>query len=128
MCFSRNTVSVIDSTNLSVVEAQPGDSPTYVATVPGRDVALVINAGSHTLAILDLETGKNRTSIPIVTKANTISIAPDKQHAVIWFDSSQIDIGGSTGSSTSVTGSTQEVSVIDLAPTAASVSITMTVG
>ena len=36
---SRNTVSIIDSTNLSVVEVEPGDSPTYVSTVPGTDVA-----------------------------------------------------------------------------------------
>ena len=124
---SRNTVSVIDSTDLSVVEVEPGDSPTYVSTVPGKDVALVINAGSHTLAILE-EDGIAKSTIPIVTQANTISVAPDKQHAVIWFDSSQIGIGGSTGSSTATTGSTQEVSVIDLSPTATNVSITMTVG
>jgi len=123
----RNTVSVIDSTNLSVVEVEPGDSPTYVSTVPGKDVALVINAGSHTLAILE-ENRIAKSTIPVVTKANTISISPDKQHAVIWFDSSQIGIGGSTGSSTSTTGSTQEVSVIDLAAAATNVSITMTVG
>jgi len=124
---SRNTVSIIDSTNLSVVEVEPGDSPTYVSTVPGTDVALVINAGSHTLAILE-EDRIAKSTISVVTQANTISIAPDKQHAVIWFDSSQIGIGGSTGSSTSTTGSTQEVSVIDLAATATNVSVTMIVG
>jgi hypothetical protein len=126
---SRNTVSIIDSTNLSVFEVEPGDSPTYVSTVPGEDTALVVNAGSHTLAILTGNTSpEKKRGIPIVAKANTISIAPDKQHAVIWFDSSQLGIAGSGGSSTSTTGSTQEVSVIDLAPTATNVSVTMIVG
>jgi len=126
---SRNTVSIIDSTNLSVVEVEPGDSPTYVSTVPGEDTALVVNAGSHTLAILTGNTSpEKKRGIPIVAKANTISIAPDQQHAVIWFDSSQLGIAGSGGSSTSTTGSTQEVSVIDLAPTATNVSVTMIVG
>jgi hypothetical protein len=129
---SRNTVSIIDSTNLSVAEVEPGDSPTYVATVPGQDTALVVNTGSHTLAVLIGNTAPdNKRGIPIVAKANTISIAPDKQHAVIWFDSSLVGTGGAggaTGNSGSTTGSTQEVSVIDLAATGANLSITMTVG
>ena len=86
---SRNTVSVIDSTTLAIDELAPGDSPTYVATVPGKDIALVINAGSHTLRILR-GTDMNNSPIPIVAKANTVSISPDGLHAVIWFDASQI--------------------------------------
>jgi hypothetical protein len=110
---SRNTVSVIDSTTLAISELSPGDSPTYVATVPGKDIALVINAGSHTLRIL---TGTDMPDmpIPIVNKANTIAIAPDGLHAVIWFDATQLGTGGSA---TGTTVSSQEVSVVDLSPT-----------
>jgi hypothetical protein len=123
---SRNTVSAILSETLAITELAPGDSPTYVATVPGQDIALVINAGSHTLRILN-GTSMNDSPIPIVTKANTIAIAPDGLHAVIWFDASQLGTGGST---TTATGSSQEVSVVDLSPTAAKnkVVISMSVG
>jgi hypothetical protein len=113
---SRNTVSVIDSTTLAIVELAPGDSPTYVATVPGQDIALVVNAGSHTLRILR-GTTMNDSPIPIIAKANTISISPDGLHAVIWFDASQIPLtgtGGSQTASTSSSGSTQEVAVVAL--------------
>jgi hypothetical protein len=123
---SRNTVSAILSETLAITELAPGDSPTYVATVPGQDIALVINAGSHTLRILN-GTSMNDSPIPVVTKANTIAIAPDGLHAVIWFDASQLGTGGST---TTATGSSQEVSVVDLSPTAAKnkVVISMSVG
>jgi hypothetical protein len=123
---SRNTVSAILSETLAITELAPGDSPTYVATVPGQDIALVINAGSHTLRILN-GVLMNDSPIPIVTKANTIAIAPDGLHAVIWFDASQLGTGGSA---TTTTGSSQEVSVVDLSPTAAKdkVVISMSVG
>ena len=125
---TRNTVSVIDSTTLAINELAPGDSPTYVATVPGQDIALVINAGSHTLRILT-GTTMNDSPIPIVTKANTIAISPDGLHAVIWFDGSQLGTGGST-SATTAAGSSQEVSVVSLSPTMdkSRVVISMSVG
>ena len=107
---SRNTVSAIHSETLAIKELEPGDSPTYVATVPGQDIALVINAGSHTLRIVNgIE--MNASPIPIVTKANTIAISPDGLHAVIWFDASQLGTGGSTSATP---GSSQEVSVVDV--------------
>ncbi len=115
---SRNTVSVIDSTTLAIDELAPGDSPTYVATVPGKDIALVVNAGSHTLRVLR-GTTMNEAPVPIVVKANTISVSPDGLHAVIWFDASQIPLTGSGGSPTasSSSGSTQEVSVVTVSST-----------
>jgi hypothetical protein len=126
---SRNSVSVIDSTTLSINERFPGDSPTYVATVPGQDIALVINAGSHTLSILrgtEISVGP----LPIVTKANTIAISPDGQHAVIWFDASQLMGTGGSTTATTAAGSSQEVSVVDLSPTAVKdkVVLSMSVG
>jgi hypothetical protein len=124
---SSNTVDVIDSTNLSITELAPGDSPTYLATVPGQDVALVINVGSHTLRVLS-DVRMNDSSISIVALANAIAVAPDGVHAVIWFDASQSNTTAtgtatgtatmtSTGTSTGTTpatGSTQEVSVVTL--------------
>ncbi len=106
---NRNTVTIIDSTTLAISEQATGDTPTVVATVPGKDVALVVNAGSHTLRVLrEAATCANR--FPIVTKANAISISPDGLHAVVWFDSTQ----SVPGITTSVAGSSQEVSVVGL--------------
>jgi hypothetical protein len=116
---TRNTVDAINSTTLAITELTPGDSPTYVATVPGQDIALVINAGSHTLRLITGET-LNTSPIAIISKANAIAIAPDGAHAVIWFDSS-VKASGTTSttttatSTTTATGSTQEVSVVTIA-------------
>jgi hypothetical protein len=106
---TRNTVTIIDSTTLAISEQATGDTPIVVATVPGKDVALVINAGSHTLRVLR-DTATCAKSFPIVAKANAVAIAPDGLHAVVWFDSAQ-SIPGITSSSS---GSTQEVSVVGL--------------
>jgi hypothetical protein len=106
---TRNTVTIIDSTTLAISEQATGDTPTVVATVPGKDLALVVNAGSHTLRVLrGAAACANR--FPIVAKANAVSIAPDGLHAVVWFDAT-VSIPGITSSST---GSSQEVSVVAL--------------
>jgi hypothetical protein len=109
---TRNTVTVIDSTTLAITEQSTGDTPTVVATVPGKDIALVINAGSHTLRILRDAT-PSAGSYPIVAKANAIAISPDGLHAVIWFDSSQ-STSSTTSSSTTSAENSQEVSVVTL--------------
>lgn len=103
---TRNTVTIINSSTLAISEQATGDTPSYVATVPGQDVALVINAGSHTLRVIR-EDSLGAASYPVVAKANAIAISPDGLHAVVWFDVSQV-----TGSTTSTTGSTQEVSLV----------------
>jgi hypothetical protein len=107
---TRNTVTIIDSTSLAITEQTTGATPTVVATVPGKDIALVINAGSHTLRILR-DTTASATNYPIVAKANAISISPDGLHAVVWFDSSR---KSPATSSTPASGSSQEVSVVSL--------------
>jgi hypothetical protein len=110
---TRNTVTAINSAKLAITELAPGDSPTYLTTVPGQDIALVINTGSHTLRVLHADQLVG-DPIPVVAKANAIAVAPDGRHAVIWFDAAQ-QLSGTTPAST--TGSTQEVSVVDLSAT-----------
>ena len=73
---ARDTVSIIDSTNRAITEITTGDTPTYLATVPGQDVALVINVGSHTLSVLRA-TAMDANPITVVPKANTLAISPD---------------------------------------------------
>jgi hypothetical protein len=108
---TRNTVTIINSVGPTITEQVTGDTPTYVATVPGQDVALVINVGSHSLRVIRGDT-PTATSYPVVSKANAIAISPDGLHAVVWFDSAQAASGTTTAS-----GSTQEVSVVNLGAT-----------
>lgn len=110
---TRNTVTIINSVGPTITEQVTGDTPTYVATVPGQDVALVINVGSHTLRVIRSDT-PTATSYPIVSRANAIAISPDGLHAVVWFDAAQVT---SSTSSAASSGSTQEVSVVNLGAT-----------
>lgn len=107
---TRNTVTIINSVGPTITEQVTGDTPTYVATVPGQDVAMVINAGSHTLRVLRGDAA-TATSYAIVARANAIAISPDGLHAVVWFDATQVT---SSSASTTSSGSTQEVSVVTL--------------
>ncbi len=105
---TRDTVAVIDSTSLAIQTVETGDGPTYLSTIPGQDVALVINVNSHSLTVLrTTATGTVTSSVPIVAGANAIAIAPDGRHALAYFDSGQ---PGATASS----GSFQDLSVITL--------------
>jgi hypothetical protein len=116
---TRDTVAIIDSLTLAITEVTPGDGPTYLATVPGKDIALVINVGSGSLSILR-DKMVAHASLPVVKSANTIAIAPDGVHAVVWFDASR-------ASGKTLTGSIQDVSLVNLTAGAES-SYTLTVG
>ena len=107
---TRDTVAVIDSVSLAIAEVTPGDTPTYLATVPGQDVALVINTGSNTLSVLRTTNAGTTVSspLPIIKGANLIAIAPGGAHAVVWFDVTQPN-------ASALTGSLQDVSLVTLA-------------
>lgn len=105
---TRDTVAVIDSSTLAIQTVETGDGPTYLNTIPGQDVALVINVNSHSLTVLrTTERGTVTSNVPIVTGANAIAIAPDGRHALAYFDST---LPGATASN----GSFQDLSVITL--------------
>jgi hypothetical protein len=115
----RDTVAVIDSTTLAIRLAPAGDTPSTLATIPGKDVALVLNAGSHDATILRTESGATRTTtVPVVTGANALTIAPDGAHAVAWYDSR-------TGGAAAASGSFQDVSLITLGTTDQSLSLSV---
>lgn len=107
----RDTVAVIDSQSLSIQSVEAGDGPTYLATVNGRDVALVINVNSSTLSVLRTGTDGHTsvTSVPVVPGANAITVSPDGLHAVAWLDTSRPNTGIPAGSF-------QDISLITLDP------------
>jgi hypothetical protein len=117
----RDTVAVIDSTNLTIRPIQVGDTPTYLQTVPGKDVALVINVGSRDVSILRTDAGGTRTStVPVVPGVNALSVAPDGKHVVAWYQSPAKP--GLTGGPP---GSFQDVSLITLGDTDQSIGLTV---
>jgi YVTN family beta-propeller protein len=117
----RDSVAVIDSTQLSIRTVTVGDTPTSLATVEGQDVALVINSGSKDVHILRTDPAgiTTATRVPVVGGANRISVAPGGRHAVVWFDSSAPAAGAPVG------GSFQEASVIALGSTDTSFDLTV---
>src|SRR6185295_10181364 len=116
----RDTVAVIDSTNLAIRSIQVGDTPTYLQTVPGKDIALVINVGSRDVTILRTEASGTRTStVPVVPGVNALSISPDGQHVVAWYQSPLTGNGGGAA------GSFQDVSLITLGEKDQSVGLTV---
>jgi hypothetical protein len=117
----RDTVAVIDSIGRGIHTVPVGDTPSYLATVPGADVALVINLGTMDVNVLrtssDGVTAVAR--VPVVAGANRISVSRDGRHALAWFDSSNRD--------SAAPGNFQEVSLLTLGP-GADASVPMTVG
>lgn len=108
---TRDSVAVIDSRSLAIQTVEAGDGPTFLTTVPGQDVALVINVSSHTLTILrTTEAGTTTTSVPVVPGANALAVAPDGRHAIAYLDTE-------TAGATLGTGSFQDISLVTLDPT-----------
>jgi hypothetical protein len=80
-------VAVVDANTFSIETLSAGLSPTYAATVPGQDLAVVLNVGSADAAILRTSDGETTvTRFPIGHDQNAIAISPDGAHAVIYFD------------------------------------------
>jgi dipeptidyl aminopeptidase/acylaminoacyl peptidase len=83
----RDTVAVIDSTTLAIRSVNAGDTPTYLRTIPGKDVALVINVGSHDVTVLRTDASGTRSStVPVINGANALDISPDGRHVIAWYD------------------------------------------
>jgi hypothetical protein len=80
-------VAVVDANTFSIETLSAGLSPTYAATVPGQDLAVVLNVGSADAAVLRTRRGKTSvTRLPVGHDQNAIAISPDGLHAVIYFD------------------------------------------
>ncbi|HEY6881597.1 MAG TPA: hypothetical protein VI299_26405 [Polyangiales bacterium] len=105
-----NRVAVVNADNFKVENVPVGTSPRYAATVPGQDVALVINVGSKDAALLRTnEQGVTSVKrLALGHDANAIAIAPDHRHALVYFDASLASAGNAD--------SFQDLTVIDLDP------------
>ncbi|WP_428263454.1 hypothetical protein [Haliangium sp.] len=127
----------IDGETLEVRSLGVGERPEVVATVPGGDGAVVLDAVNGAATILvPAPDGDFAVTLPTLPNLNRLDVAPDGRHALAWFDLDQAvaDAGG-LGAVERV-GSFQDVTVLRLPAPAASpeteptapLSIDLTVG
>jgi len=104
---ATHRVAIVNASSFVIETVASGLGPTYAATVPGEDVAVVLNVGSGDASIL--RTVNDRTSVvrlPIGHDQNAIAIAPDGAHAVVYFEARSTASGAR---------SFQDISVLSLA-------------
>lgn len=82
-----NRVAAVNASSFEIEILASGLAPTYAATVPGQDVAIVLNVASSDASILRTKDGKTTLErLPIGHDQNAIAISPDGQHALVYFD------------------------------------------
>lgn len=104
---NTNRVAVVNAGTFNIENLPVGTSPRYATTVPGQDVALVLNTGTRDAALLRTDdAGKTTvTKLDIGHDANAIAVAPDGKRAIVYLNST----GSSTGAQ-----SFQDLTVVDL--------------
>lgn len=101
----RNSVAVIDPANLAIQTVSVEAGPRALQTVPGSDAALVVNTGSSSVSLLTTAASgaTKATTLPVMRGANVVAVAPDGQHALVYYDSAQPSSGPLPDSPQSVT-------------------------
>lgn len=106
---TTNRVAVVNAGTFNIESIAVGAQPTYTATVPGQDIAIVLNVGARDAALLRTDEGRTRVvKLAVGHDANAIAIAPDGLHAVLYLNASTL---GTTGAQ-----SFQDLTVVDLTP------------
>ena len=101
-----NRVAVVNAQTFAIETVAAGTGPTYAATVPGQDVALVINVGSDDASLLRTVDGHTKAlPLPLGHDANAIAVSPNGKHAVLYYDSA---------ASKNLASSFQDITVVDL--------------
>jgi DNA-binding beta-propeller fold protein YncE len=98
-----NAVARIDSLTLEVRTLDVGLRPTLVRTVPGGDMALVLNQGSHDVTVIAAEAGVATFTLEVMSGANSLLIAPNGDYAFAWYDDRRARAGDVAGSLNDVT-------------------------
>ncbi len=95
----QNSVSVINPADLSIETVSVDSAPHGLKTIPNQDAAIVVNTGASTVSVLRTNSsGTQVATQPVMTGANVVSIAPDGQHALVYYDASQPTAGPATDS------------------------------
>lgn len=84
---SRDSLVRIDADTLDIRVIPVGGQPTTVATIGGEDVALVINSGTQDLSIVRSTPDDDEvTTLDTLPNVNAISVSPDGDYAIIYYD------------------------------------------
>lgn len=104
---NTNRVAVVNAGTFNIENLPVGTSPKYATTVPGQDVALVLNTGTRDAALLRTsDSGQTSvTKLEIGHDANAIAVAPDGKRAIVYLNSTGSSVGAQ---------SFQDLTVIDL--------------
>jgi WD40 repeat protein len=102
-----NHVAVVNAGTFNVENLPVGAAPRFAATVPGQDVALVLNTGSRDAALLRTnDQGQTRVlELAIGHDSNAIAISPDGKRAVVYLNA---------GVSGALAQSFQDLTIVDL--------------
>lgn len=115
-----DSVAVIDAETLGIQSVEAGDQPRFLQTLGGADAVVVLNVASNDASIIRTSSGASTSeTVPVQPGANAIAVAPDGEHAVVYFDALQRSSG--------TTGSYQDISVLFL-EAGGERSVAMTVG
>ncbi len=105
------TLVMIHGETRAIRSIQVGQQPAVVATLPGQDVALVIDKGTDKLALVT-QNAAEAVSWPLdrrhQTGYNSISPAPSGNRAIVYFNSTTANL------SVDGLGSLQDIGVVDL--------------
>ena len=102
-----NSVAKINSITLSVTPIAVERYPTIIRTVPSADTAIVLNAGSDSVSIIDANDNDRVDSIEILPASNAMVLSPDGKYAVVYYDNNATSYLGRIGM-------LQEVELIDV--------------
>jgi len=84
------TVAVINAETLHIQTLETGERPTYLRTLAGTDDAIVLNVGSDDATVIRMEQDAAALShLPVTEGANSIAVAPDGKHAVVFFEAAR---------------------------------------
>ena len=94
-----DSVAVIDATTLAIHSVEAGDEPRFLQTLAGMDKAIVLNVSSEDASVITTLDGQSTAvSVGVHGGANTIAVAPDGNHAVVYFDAAKKTAGTPAGS------------------------------
>jgi DNA-binding beta-propeller fold protein YncE len=123
---AQDALARIDGVTLEVSSVHVGERPEVVATAPGSDTAVVLDAVNGAATIVrPASEADYEITLRTLPHLNRVDIDPTARYAVAWFDLDKAvrDAGGLGG--VDQIGSFQDVTVLRLPPEPAAVDLTV---
>jgi YVTN family beta-propeller protein len=105
-----NNIAVIDARTLAIQTVEAGAGPRFLQTFGTDDAAIVLNTVSSDATIVRTDAASGTSTVarvPVERGSNAIAVAPDGQHAIVYYNDA-------FSSPTTTPGSFQHVTVVKL--------------